>query len=135
MKILIDTCIIMDYFEKRSQGFTEADIIFKSIHDRKIIGCISVKTIMDIHYLVKHIKHSEKDSRTAIKLLFDMCEILDSKMIDAYTALNSNISDYEDALMVETALNNDVDYIVTRDNDYKECKIAITPKQFINLLK
>lgn len=134
MKILIDTCIVMDFFEKRSTFFKDADIIFKSIHDKKVVGCITVKSIADIYYLVKNIKHNENSARTAIKHLFSMCEILDSKMIDAYSAIDSDISDYEDALMVETALNNDVDYIITRDKDYKGCKIAVTPKQFLKII-
>lgn len=134
MKILLDTCVILDYLQERSDGLKEANIIFDYISDNKIKGCITVKSLMDIYYSIKHYWHEEDTVRTALKYLFKLFEVLDSKHIEAYSALDSQINDYEDALMVETALNNDVDYIVTRDKDYKGCKIAVTPKQFLKII-
>ena len=46
-------------------------------------------------------------------------DVLDTAGIDCRKALSSDISDFEDAVMTETALRANMDYIVTRnERDY-----------------
>ncbi len=50
-----------------------------------------------------------------------------------FLALNSELSDFEDALQYFTALGNKIEFIITRNvRDYKNPKIIVqTPQQYI----
>ena len=64
-----------------------------------------------------------------------MFGVLDSKADEAREALFSSINDYEDALMVKTALANNIDMIVTRNmKDYVNADIKIVnPDELLKL--
>jgi hypothetical protein len=58
---------------------------------------------------------------------------LDEKIIDL--ALNSEFSDFEDAIQYFSALQNEVEVLLTRNlKDYKKAQISVlTAQDFINL--
>ena len=62
-----------------------------------------------------------------------MFGLLDTTALDIRKAISAEISDFEDAVMVETAVHSGVDCIVTRNTkDYTKAQIAIcTPEEFI----
>lgn len=133
---MIDTCVSMDLIQKRKEFFEDAKIIFEAIKDEKIEGYITVKSLMDIHYVTKHILHDETAVRTMLQNLITILKLTDSLSKDAIAALNSATSDYEDAMMIESSKSLGMDYIITRNiNDYKKSSIpAITPNDFIKLI-
>ena len=48
-------------------------------------------------------------------------------------AITSDVADYEDAVMVETAIANKVDFILTRNiKDYKKAKIKVISPTELN---
>ena len=59
--------------------------------------------------------------------------LLDTTALDIRKAISAEISDFEDAVMVETAVHSGVDCIVTRNTkDYAKAQIAVcTPEEFI----
>ncbi len=68
--------------------------------------------------------------------LFTLFSLLDTTSKDCKDALFSPITDYEDAIMVETAKNAAVDYIVTRNiKDYIKAPISvITPSELLEYI-
>ncbi len=62
---------------------------------------------------------------------------MDTSGEDCRQALLSKISDFEDAVMVETAKRSKADCIVTRNiKDYANADITIyTPEEFIRVVK
>ena len=60
---------------------------------------------------------------------------MNAKEVDL--ALNSDFSDFEDAMQYFAAVDNKIDLIVTRNvRDYKNPKImVVTPQQYIEGLK
>ena len=62
--------------------------------------------------------------------------MLDTTELDCKKALLSSLSDYEDALMVETSVRNKLDCIVTRNiSDYIKSPIKIfSPDEFLKQL-
>ena len=67
-------------------------------------------------------------------MLFDL---LDTAGIDCRKAISSEMADFEDAVMVETALRCGMDCIITRnvkDFQYGTIK-AILPDDFISLME
>ena len=136
MKVLIDTCVSLDFLQQREPFFENAVKVFEAIKEEKIEGYITIKSMMDIHYVTKHILHDENSVRRIIQNLIILLSPLDSTAHDAVLALNSDITDYEDALMAETAFSQGLDYIVTRNTkDYKHSAVPIiTPEELAQIV-
>ena len=133
MTVLFDTCVILDHLLCR-KGFEEdAERLFEMVAREKIRGIITVKTLMDIHYYIRHKMHDEEISRTIITMFLDIFEIADSLSQDALSALYSKIKDYEDAMMVQTAVSCGADCIVTRNRKaYVKSPVPVyTPKELL----
>lgn len=59
-----------------------------------------------------------------IESLLGLFDVLDTTSIDCRKALSSQVVDYEDAVMCETALRSDMDCIVTRNGkDYVQSEV------------
>lgn len=126
MRVLFDTCIIIDYLLKRKDLSEDAKKIIIPVVENTIYGFITVKSLMDIYYIIKKHLHSETKTRDIINTILDSFVLLDSTRQDAIKALVSDCHDYEDALMIETAKSYNMDYIVTRNiKDYKNSSIPV----------
>ena len=68
--------------------------------------------------------------------LFGLFDLLDTAGMDCRRAISSDISDFEDAVMVESALRCDIDSIVTRNlKDYTKSSVPVyAPSDFLNML-
>lgn len=137
MKALIDTCVIVDALQARKPFDEDAKKIFLLIANQEVDGCISAKSITDIYYLSHQITHNNEESRKIIGKLFDLFEIVDTTGMDCRRAIPSDISDYEDAIMVETAARINADCIITRnERDYAKSTVRImTPKVFLDYVE
>lgn len=69
--------------------------------------------------------------------LFTVFHLLDTTCLDCRKAISSEIGDYEDAIMVETAIRSEMDCIVTRNvKDYAKSSIKVhEPSALIKLLE
>ncbi|MBR3722024.1 MAG: PIN domain-containing protein [Selenomonadaceae bacterium] len=136
MKVVIDTCVILDVLQKREPFFMEATEIFFAVATKKCEGIITAKAITDIHYLFKREIRDEKSVRFILQVLFSVFKIVDTLSVDCYLATLSEIADYEDAVMVETAKRMGFDGIITRNlKDYRLSPIKIfSPEEFLTLL-
>ena len=76
---------------------------------------------------------SDKATRDVLTKLCALFGLLDTTALDIRKAISAEISDFEDAVMVETAVHSGVDCIVTRNTkDYAKAQIAVcTPEEFI----
>lgn len=133
MRALLDTCIIIDALQNREPFCKDAQDLFLSAANNIFIGCISAKAATDIYYLMHRHTHNDKASRGVLSKLFSLFEVVDTAGIDCRRAIPSLVSDYEDAVMIETATRAELDCIVTRNlDDYKKASMPVlTPKDFI----
>ena len=133
MKVLIDTCVIIDALQSRKHFESDAQEIFIAAANRKIIGFISAKAITDIYYLMHHYTHSDQKSREVLNKLLTLFDVLDTLGIDCRKAIPSPVSDFEDAVMIETAMRCEIDVIVTRNKeDFIKSNInVLSPKDFL----
>ena len=136
MRVLIDTCIIVDFLQKREPSFKNSHIIFLAVANYSFDGYITAKSVADIYYIMHHYFHDNNKTRIEIEKLFKLFGVLDTTEFDCKKALLSPISDYEDALMVETSVRNNLDCIVTRNAfDYLKSPIkTYSPTEFLKLL-
>lgn len=136
MIVLLDTCIIIDVLQDRQPFSEDAKKIFLAVANKQIEGCITAKSVADIYYLTHKATHSNEKSREILSKLFSLFSLLDTTGYDCKNALFSSIADYEDAIMVETARNADIDYIVTRNiKDYTKSPVkVVSPSEFLKEL-
>jgi len=136
MKALIDTCVVMDFLQRREPFADTACKIFRAAATEQFSGCITAKSATDIYYLTHRCTHSDKESRTKLNQILSIVGMLDSAADDGFHAISSDVSDFEDAVMIETAIRSHVDCIVTRNTkDYTKSPVPVyTPDQFMELL-
>lgn len=137
MRILLDTCIILDVLQKREPFVKDAQEIFRGAALNQFIGCISAKSCTDIYYLAYKCLHSNHEARVILGQLFTLFTVLDTTAKDCQEALCLDMKDYEDAVMIQTAVNNKIDCIVTRNfKDYKNSTVPVlSPSDFLQNLR
>ena len=133
MRVLIDTCVIMDAVQNREPFAKDAQSIVLAAANQLFMGFVTAKEMTDIYYLTHRCTHDQGATRTIVGKIGTLFDILDTTENDVRHALASNISDYEDAVMVETATRAEMDCIVTRNfDDYKEAKMTVySPQDFL----
>lgn len=137
MRALIDTCVVMDFLQNREPFADAAHKIFRAAAAEMFSGCITAKSATDIYYLTHRCTHSDKESRAKLNQLLTIVGMLDSKADDVFHAISSNVSDFEDAVMIETAIRSNVDCIITRNTkDYSKSPVSVyTSDQFLGVLE
>ena len=136
MRAMIDTCVVVDALQSREPFCADAQKIFLAVANRWFDGCITAKASADIYYLAHRITHSDVETRKILTKLFALFDLLDTTAMDCRRAISSQMTDYEDAVMAETALRSGCDCIVTRNlKDYQNASIpSYSPSDFLRLI-
>ena len=87
MKVLIDTCVVIDLLQNRVPFSDDAKKIFYLIGDKKINGCITANSCTDIYYITRKALHDTEAAKDVMKKLFKLVTILDGVLftLDAAT--------------------------------------------------
>ena len=133
MRALIDTCIIIDALQAREPFAEDAQQIFLAVANKRVMGFLTAKSAADIYYITHRHTHNDHDTRRVLSTLFNLFDLLDTAGMDCRRAVSSELTDYEDAMMVETALRCGVDCIVTRNlKDYEKSAVPVySPPAFL----
>ncbi len=136
MRAVIDTCVIVDALQNREPFYKDAQTVFLMCANRQYEGFLTAKAITDIYYLTHRQTHSDTATRDILTKLCALFGLLDTAALDIRKAISAEISDFEDAVMIETAVRSGVDCIVTRNvKDYSKSPIPVySPESFIELL-
>lgn len=132
-KLFVDTNIVIDLLQKREDFFEEAQELFTLADRKKVKLFISSLTIANTHFLLSR----HYNSNVARKLLAKfkvLVEVLalDDKIIEL--ALTSDMKYFEDAIQFYTAIENDINIIITRNKkDFQKQNIPIlTAKEYLS---
>ncbi len=133
MKALVDTCVIIDALQNRVPFYEDSQKIFYAVANNQVKGYISAKSVTDIYYITHRATHDDSATRKILITLLNLFDVLDTEAMDCRRALLSETSDYEDAVMIETAARENVDCIVTRNvKDYGKSVVSIfSPSEFL----
>ena len=140
MRVLLDTNVIVDVLQRREPWFADGRQIFYAIANKQIIGCITAKEAADIHFFSRKQFVGEENvdakARQVITKLYAIFELIDTLGIDCQNAIAIENNDYEDAIMMVSAIRAGVDCIVTRNPDhFKQSSVPIySPAKFIEKL-
>ena len=133
-RILVDTNIVLDLLAKRTEFFTEAQELFTLSDKNKVALYVSSLTFANTYYILSQ-KMKLENVRKVLRKLKILVQILpmDDKIIDL--ALDSDFRDFEDAIQYYTAIENDLNIIITRNlKDFKPAKIPVlTAKNYLEM--
>ena len=133
-KLFIDTNIVLDLLAKREE-YAPAAKVFSLGDTGKVKLFVSSLTFANTNYILG--RHLGKGP--TIKVLRDLeliVTIIDLSGKIVRLALNDDdFKDFEDGLQYYSALENDMDYIITRNlKDFKHSKIPVlTADQYLKL--
>ena len=131
-KIFVDANIVMDLLEKREEFYQEAQELFTLSDKKNVKLYVSALTLANVHFLLfKHLKMEARKVLAKFKVLVEVLAV-DDKIIDL--SLTSDLKDFEDAIQYYTAIENEMDIIITRNKkDFKNVNLPIlTAKEFLN---
>ena len=135
MKVLFDTNVLIDALTERTDDYKYCQKLIKAAIDEKIDGYISSKQITDIYYILRK-ELREEERRRVIKTIANTFTILPLLASDIKYCVNSNIVDYEDAIIDEVASVNMIKCIVTNNiKDFADSKsIIMTPRDLYTIV-
>lgn len=135
MKALIDTNVIIDALQSRKDFNEDAEFVMLQAYEYD--GYIAATSTTDIYYIQRRYYHDQEKAKDNLVKVLKLYDVIDITRTDCYNAIRSSVSDYEDAVLVESARRNDIDCIVTRNTkDFKNAAIPIyTPAEFLRLLR
>lgn len=137
MRALIDTCVVLDYLQNREPFFDDALNMAIAAANGEFEGYISASSCTDLYYIIHRSTRSDITTRSILSKLTELFAVTDTCAEDCILALHSKVSDYEDAVMCETAARAGMECIVTRNiKDYAHSGIdVVTPTDFLKKLE
>ncbi|MDZ7795255.1 MAG: PIN domain-containing protein [Spirochaetia bacterium] len=135
-KAFIDTDVILDVALARDPFFASSKMILAMAENNIIIGNLSSNCIANIYYILRK-SGGDANARKFIKNIVKYIAIITIDHQNVLEALRSKFSDFEDALQYYSAIENQCEYIITRNiEDYKNSKITVVlPEEFIKLFQ
>ena len=132
-RILIETHIVIDLLSKREKFYDEAAELFSRTDKKELDLTISSLTFANTNYILTKLK-SAKKSREILRKFKVLLELLalDDKITELALS-DDNFPDFEDGLQYCSAIENQVDVIITRNKkDFKNSKIPVlTAKEYL----
>ena len=131
-KIFVDTDVILDLLARRIPHFHFYAVLFTFAEMKKLELYTTPLILANTFYIVR--KQLGNDSaKNALRKLRILLHVIDSTESVIDKALNSDFSDFEDAIQYYTALEYGIPVILTRNiRDYKKASIVVqTPESYL----
>ena len=132
MRVFLDTNVILDLIQRRV-GYDDAALIMQKSENGEYSLFTSSLSMVNIAYILRKYYRGE----SLYHLLEELGDIIDVITVSSeayHKALQSRALDFEDAIQLFSALESDMDCIVTRNaQDFIFDKLPIyTPFDFLN---
>ena len=136
MKILVDTNVVLDVMLDREPFSLHAAKLLSKVESKKLAGFLGATTVTTIYYIARKTVGSEQ-ARMEIDKLFKIFEVAPINKPILESAVKSEISDFEDAVLHEAGKNVEVDAIVTRNpKDFKKGTLPVySSEELLKLLE
>ena len=129
-KLFVDTNVFLDVIFARHRA---SEIFFDAAREQSYTLCVSLKTVMDIHYFSKA-AFSKEEVKAMLADLVEMHLLLQTSQQNVLDALQSKFSDFEDAVQNFTAASEEgMKAIITRNKkDFRHSGLQVhTPEEFV----
>ncbi|MBO4439434.1 MAG: PIN domain-containing protein [Spirochaetaceae bacterium] len=131
-KVFVDTDVILDLLAERIPFFHFSAVLFTFAEMKKLELYTSPLILANTFYILrKQLGNSE--AKNALRKLRILLHVVESSESIIDKALNSDFTDFEDAIQYYTALDHDIKIILTRNvRDYKNASVIVqTPEAFL----
>lgn len=132
MRVLLDTNIILDITLKQKPFVESSTSLLQALQEKNDEIFLSATTITDLYYILRKGKGKE----IALSLIKNLLEFVEIASVDKNAilqALESDITDFEDAVQENSAKNENITVIITRnERDFKNSELEIyTPESYL----
>lgn len=135
-KVFVDSDIVLDLLSARQPHYKFAAELFSLADQNSIKVYISSLTFANVNYILSK-QLSPGQARKMLLTFKTIVNVLavNDKIIEL--ALLSNFQDFEDAIQYNTAIENSITTLLTRDlKDYKKAEITIlTAQQYLKAIE
>lgn len=130
--VMLDTNIIIDVLLQRHPFATDADNLVLLVEDGKLQGSLCANTVTTIDYLLSGAL-GKSVARGHIKRLLKIFDIAPVNRSVLQHAVESDLKDFEDAVIAESAKASGIPTLITRNGkDFKGCGLKVySPSQWL----
>jgi predicted nucleic acid-binding protein len=128
--VFLDSDVLIDVFANRAPFYGNSAAILSLAETGKCLAFTSPLVIANVHYVLQRFSNKFV-AGNAIRKIRTIVGVVDMNQRIVDRALNSDLSDFEDALQIYSAENAVMDLIVTRNlGHYKTSAIsALSPAE------
>ncbi|MBK7005259.1 MAG: PIN domain-containing protein [Burkholderiales bacterium] len=132
MKLVLDTNVVLDLLLNRAPFAEAAAAVFTRIESGLASACVCTTTITTVHYLA-HKTVGDQQARHHIQQLLTLLEVAPVTRAVIDRALRSPLSDFEGAVLAESAHLAKAQAIITRNGkDFQGGPLRIyTPQEWL----
>lgn len=125
MKVLVDTNVVLDVLLDRRPFAKSAARIFALVEESKIEGFLCATTLTTVDYLLAQSLPAAR-ARQALRQLLNLFEIAPVNRPVLEQALQSRVSDFEDAVLEQSARLVGAEAIATRNmRDFEKSAVTV----------
>jgi predicted nucleic acid-binding protein len=118
-RVHVDINVLLDVLAHREPHFAASAAVWGAAETGRIHGQVSANSLTTLYYLLRRAAN-RSTALEGVRLVRDVFEVVpvDLELIDR--ALASKRRDFEDAVLIESALRAEANAIVTRDAQHFE---------------
>jgi predicted nucleic acid-binding protein len=132
---LIDTNVIVDVLTRREPFFSDSSLVLDHAERGDYVAWVCATTVTTVFHLTRrHLGAAATVEK--LKDLTSICAVAPVNRAVIDSALDSNFSDFEDAVLHHSAVIAGADCIVTRNEaDFRDSSLLVySPAQFLAAL-
>ncbi len=131
-KLFVDTDVILDLLGQRIPHFHFSAVLFTFAEMKKLELYTNPLIMANTFYILRK-QLGNDQAKNALRKLRILLKVIDSSEAVIDKALNSDFSNFEDAIQYYTALEHGISVILTRNlRDYKNASVIVqTPETFL----
>jgi len=136
LRVLIDTNVVLDVLLARRPFAESAARVFALVEESRIEGFLCATTVTTVDYLLGQALAAD-DARAALQRLLDLFEIAPVNRPVLEQALRSDVTDFEDAVIEQSARLVSADAIATRNpTDFEKSSVtAFDPPELLSAVE
>lgn len=136
MTALLDTNVVLDVLLAREPFLMDSARVLEAVETSRCRGLLCATTVTTIHYIVRR----SIGTAGSLKRIGSLLSIFDVAPVNRpvlETAISKAMSDFEDAVLHQAAMQAGADCVVTRNvADFRKADLPVyTPSQFLKALE
>jgi len=135
LRALIDTNVVLDVWLERQPFLRASALVLDACERGTIGGLFCASSVTDLYYIGRK-ELGEAAIRSRLRVLTAVLEIASVQSSHIRSALDSPLSDFEDAVLEAVATESAARYIITRNTlDFSRSPLAaLDPEAFLKLV-